>query len=157
MKIYLKCFFLTVLFSTGAFISFSQDNPVITKVAKFKPPVVKTFLGANQNDASVTIEQAAQLVSLPLKIIDDKNNEYAIDSYQFLYRRKGVTEDTQGKAQVSFTIVSDRFFATPLPKVWIDNIKGNLKKEEQLYYFDIVVKDKQGRKFSAPELKITIQ
>ena len=157
MKIYLKCFFLTILFSTGAFISFSQDNPVITKVAKFKPPVVKTFLGANQNDASVTIEQAAQLVSLPLKIIDDKNNEYAIDSYQFLYRRKGVTEDTQGKAQVSFTIVSDRFFATPLPKVWIDNIKGNLKKEEQLYYFDIVVKDKQGRKFSAPELKITIQ
>jgi hypothetical protein len=157
MKIYLKYFILTVLFSTGALISFSQDNPVITKVAKFKPPVVKTFLGANQNGASVTIEQAAQLVSLPLKIIDDKNNEYAIDSYQFLYRRKGVTEDTQGKAQVSFTIVSDRFFATPLPKVWVDNIKGNLKKDEQLYYFDIVVKDKQGRKFSAPELKITIQ
>lgn len=157
MKIYLKCFLLTVLFSTGAFISFSQDNPVITKVAKFKPPVVKTFLGTNQNGASVTIEQAAQLVSLPLKIIDDKNNEYVIDSYQFLYRRKGVTEDTQGKAQVSFTIASDRFFTTPLPKVWIDNIKSNLKKEEQLYYFDIVVKDKQGRKFSVPELKITIQ
>ena len=158
MKISLKYFLFTISFTTSAFISFSQDNPVITKVAKFKPPVVKTFLGTNQNGALVTTDQASQLLSLPLKIIDDKNNEYAIDSYQFLYRRKGVTEDEQtGKAQVSFTIVSDRFFATPLPKVWVDNIKGNLKKEEQLYYFDIVVKDKQGRKFSAPELKITIQ
>jgi hypothetical protein len=56
-----------------------------------------------------------------------------------------------------FTIVADRFFATPLPKVWIENTKDQFKKDEQLYFFDIVVKDKEGRKFFAPELKITIK
>ncbi|MEO5650016.1 MAG: hypothetical protein ABIR03_08845 [Ginsengibacter sp.] len=158
MKSRLKYCILTVMFLVSAFISYSQQSPAITKITKFKPPVVKTFLGANQNGAGITAEQASQLLSFPLKIVDDKNNEYAIDSYQFLYRRKGVTEDEQtGKTEVSFTIVSNRFFSTPLPKVWIETIKDSLKKEEQLYFFDIVVTDKQGRRFSAPELKITIQ
>lgn len=137
-------------------ISFAQKTEVVT-VTKFKPPVVKTFLGINENGASVTKEEATQLLALPLKIVDDKKNAYPIDSYQFLYRRKGVIEDEQtGKKEVAFTIVSNRFSTTPLPKVWVDNIKDNLKKDEQLYYFDIVVKDKQGRKFPAPEIKITL-
>jgi hypothetical protein len=32
-----------------------------------------------------------------------------------------------------------------------------LQKDEQLYFFDIVVKDKEGRDFFAPEIKITIK
>ena len=27
------------------------------------------------------------------------------------------------------------------PKVWIDNLKGGFQKDEELYFFDIVVKD----------------
>ena len=65
--------------------------------------------------------------------------------------------DETGKREVSYTLVAERFDSTPLPKVWIDNIKGRLQPDEQLYFFDIVVKDKQGRKFFAPELKITIK
>lgn len=133
------------------------QQPQVVKVAKFKPPVVKTYLGNHQNGDSVTAGSASQLLALPLKIMDDKKNEYTIDSYQFLYRKKGVIENEQnGKREITYTISSNRFFATPLTKIWIDNIKDNLKKDEQLYYFDILVKDKQGRKFSAPEIKITI-
>lgn len=147
-----------MLFCGAAAMCFSQEKTVITKVLKFKPPTVRTFLGDNQNGALVSADQGANLLTLPLKVIDEKNNAYVIDSYQFLYRRKGVIEDEQsGKKEVTFTIVSDKFFATPLPKIWIDNIKDSLKKDEQLYYFDIIVQDKQGRKFSAPEIKITIQ
>jgi hypothetical protein len=158
MKIFIRYIFITFLFCATATVCSSQNNPVITKIIKFKPPEVKTLLGTNQNGAVVTGEEGAQLLALPLKIVDEKNNSYTIDSYQFLYRRKGVIEDEQtGKKEVTFTIVSDRFYTTPLPKVWIDNIKDNLKRDEQLYYFDVVVKDKQGRRFPAPELKITIQ
>ena len=147
-----------VTFSMGALLSFAQEKPVITKIDKFKPPVVKTFLGVNQNGASVTVEEAIQLIALPLKITDDKNNIYKIDSYQFLYRKKGFIQNEEtGKLQATFTIESARFDSTPLPKVWIDNLNTGFQKEEQLYYFDIVVKDKQGRGFFAPELKITIQ
>src|SRR5665647_546346 len=155
---FLKYFLLMVTFSMGALLSFAQEKPVITKIDKFKPPVVKTFLGVNQNGASVTVEEAIQLIALPLKITDDKNNIYKIDSYQFLYRKKGFIQNEEtGKLQATFTIESARFDSTPLPKVWIDNLNTGFQKEEQLYYFDIVVKDKQGRGFFAPELKITIQ
>lgn len=154
----LKYFLLVFTISTSALFSYAQEKPVITKVAKFKPPVVKTFLGINQNGASVTQDEAVQLITLPLKITDDKNNLYTIDSYQFLYRKKSFIQNEEtGKAQATFTIQSSRFTATPLPKIWIDNLKNSLQKEEQLYFFDIVVKDKEGRKFFAPELKITVK
>ncbi len=154
----LKYFFFIFIFSTSVLFSFAQEKQVITKVAKFKPPVVKTFLGVNQNGASVTADEAAQLIALPLKITDDKNNNYTIDSYQFLYRKKGAIQDEEtGKVQTTFTIQASRFEATPLPKIWIDNLKDGFQKDEQLYFFDIVVKDKEGRRFFAPELKITIK
>jgi hypothetical protein len=146
------------LFSVPSTISFAQIRDTIIKEPKFKPPVVKTYLGINQNGAEVTSDEASQLVALPLKITDAKKNEYKIDSYQFLFKQKSfILDDETGKKKEVFTISADRFNATPLPKVWVDNIQRKLMPEEQLYYFDIVVEDKEGRKFFAPELKITIK
>jgi hypothetical protein len=146
-----------IFFFAANLTTFAQA-PVITKIAKFKPPVVQTFLGINTNGASVTKEEASQLVSLPLKITDAKKNVYPVESYQFLYKRKSVVQDEEtGRKESTFTTVADRFKITPLPQVWVDNIKGGFQKDEQLYFFDIVVHDNSGRKFSAPELKITIQ
>ncbi len=39
----------------------------VTKVVKFKPPVVKTYLGKNSDTAQVPLAEATQLVALPLK------------------------------------------------------------------------------------------
>ncbi len=161
MKTSIKKFLCILLFLTTAIVVTAQTNPqkpVITKVPKFKPPVVKTYLGVNTNGAAVTKEEASQLIVLPLKITADKKNEYQIDSYHFLYKRKGVVQDEEtGRKQSTFTTVADLFRATPLPKVWLDNIKDGFQKDEEIYFFDIVVKDKAGRKFFAPDLKITIQ
>ncbi len=161
MKIYLRQLYLVLVCTFFGFCSSAQESqkkPEITKVAKFKPPVVKSFLGINTNGATVTIDEANQLIALPLKISDAQNNNYAIDSYHFLYKKKGVIEDEEtGRKQVTFTTVSDLFKTTPLPKIWIDNIQNGFQKDEQLHFFDIVVKDKSGRKFFAPDLKITIQ
>jgi hypothetical protein len=156
MKLFMS--FLSILLFAG--ISFKADaqQPVITKVAKFKPPAVQTFLGVNTNGATVTKEEAEQLIALPLKITDAKKIVYTVDSYQFLYKRKSVVQDEEsGKKQSTFTTVADRFKATPLPKVWVDNLKNGFQKDEELYFFDILVKDNGGRIFSAPDLKITIQ
>lgn len=153
----MKSFFFILLFVSAGFISVAQ-KPTIIKVAKFKPPVVQSWLGINTNGASVTKEEASQLIGLPLKIIDAKKNSYTIDSYQFLYKRKGVIQDEEtGRKRITFTTVAYTFNSTPLPKVWIDNLKDGFEKDEELYFFDIVVKDKTNRKFFAPDLKITIQ
>lgn len=154
LKYLLLIFFL---FVTNQ-ILFAQQKEVITKVQKFKPPVVKTLLGVHQNGAQVTADEANQLIQLPLKVVDAKNNLYPVNSYRFLYRQKTIiVNDETGKKEVSFTIVADRFQTTPLPKLWIDNIKGHLQKDEQLYFFDVLVRDKEGREFFAPELKLTIK
>jgi hypothetical protein len=136
---------------------FAQKE-IISKEPKFKPPVVKTYLGVNQNGAEVTLDEGNQLVGLPLKITDEKNNQYPVVSYQFLYRQKSyILNDETGKKEKVFTISANRFKETPLPKLWVDNIRQRLQPEEQLYFFDIVVKNKEGREFFAPEIKITIK
>lgn len=161
MKNHFKQTSFFLLFIIAAFFSDAQSEtkkPVITKIEKFKPPVVNTYLGVNTNGASVTRDEANQLVTLPLKITDTKTNIYPIDSYHFLYKRKGVIEDEEtGRKQVAFTTISDLFEKSPLPKIWIDNIQNGFQTGEELYFFDIVVKDKAGRRFFAPDLKITIQ
>ena len=161
MKIYWKQFSLFLICAFACFFSFSQQlqkKPEITRIARFKPPVVKSFLGVNTNGATITGNEASELITSPLKITDAQNNIYSIDSYHFLYKRKGVFEDEEsGRKQVAFTTVADVFKTTPLPKIWIDNIQNGFQKGEEIYFFDIVVKDKTGRKFFAPDLKITIQ
>ena len=153
----MKSFLFIFLFSITGLVSFAQDS-TITKVPKFKPPFVKSYLGIKTNGTTATSEEASQLIVLPLKITDDKKNIYTIDSYHFLYKRKGVVQDEEtGKKSTTFTNVADVFKTTPLPKVWIDNLKDGFQKDEELYFFDIVVKDNKNRKFFAPDLKITIQ
>ena len=161
MKIYCKQTLALLLFISFISLCNAQSatkKPAITKIEKFKPPVVATYLGVNTNGASVTIDEANQLITLPLKITDAKTNTYPIDSYHLLYRRKGVIEDEQtGRKEVAFTTISELFDKSPLPKIWIDNIQNGFQTGEELYFFDIVVKDKEGRRFFAPDLKITIQ
>ena len=135
-----------------------KDKPVTTQVAKFKPPVVKTYLGRNTKEAVVLPDEANQLINLPLKITDDKNVAYSISSYQFMYKKKSVIENEEtGKKEIAFSTIADLFKVTPLPKVWKDNIGGGIQKGEELFFFDIVVTDKLNRKFFAPNLKIRIQ
>lgn len=153
----MKSLLFIFLFLNSCSLTFAQDS-VITKVPKFKPPVVKSYLGINTNGATVTIQEAQQLITLPLKITDAKKNIYTVESYHFLYKKKGVIQDEKtGKKSTVFTIVSDLFKTTPLPKTWIDNIKDGFQKDEELYFFDIVVKDNKNRKFFAPDLKITLR
>ena len=123
-----------------------------------KKPVVKTSLGKITGTITLNAEAAKQVITQPLQITDDKNIGYKISSYQFAYKRIGVTEDEEtGKTSVQSDMAADRFTTTPLPEVWQKNIIEGLHKGEELYFFDIIVFDKQGRLFFAPEIKITIQ
>ena len=133
-------------------------NGTITPITKFKPPIVKTFLGRNEKEATVSVDEATQLINLPLKIVDDKNIAYDISSYQFMYKKKSVVENEQSnKKEIVFTTVADRFKTTPLPKIWKDNIGGGIQKGEELFFFDIIVKDKLNRPFYAPNVKIIVK
>ena len=152
-------FFLLLIFITGLATAQVAQKPAAKTFVKFKPPIVKTYLGKiSGNTSSAGIEEIKSLVVLPIKVMDDNNLSYTINSYQFVYKRLGETEDEEtGKKSLQTDIVSNHFNTTPLPDIWQKNIIEGVHKGEEIYFFDIIAIDKQGRRFFAPELKIKIQ
>ena len=155
----LKFILLTVVIFNCSFVFAQKPKPVTAKaVQKFTPPKITSALGIRSDTASVYREEAIQLVTLPLKVTDAKKNVYTISSYQFMYKRRGVTEDEQtGKVSPIMSSASDLFRQTPLPPLWVKIITEQIRTGEELYFFDIVAKDAQGRLMFAPELKIKIK
>jgi len=126
---------------------------------KFNPLTVKTYLDKfSGKNNKATVDEAKQAIAASIIIIDDKKFAYKLSSYQFAYTRWGAVEDevTKQVTQKS-TISADRFNSTPLPSIWFDNVTLNLHSGEELYFYDIIAFDKEGKRFFAPEIKIVIQ
>jgi hypothetical protein len=152
-------FIVFLIFAGNSSLAQATPKPAAKPIQKYKPPVVQSYLGSiTGKSATAGVEEAKNAITLSLKIADDKKNEYTIASYQFVYKRIGVTEDEEtGKTSPQSDIVSNQFTSSPLPLLWQTNIAEGLHTGESLYFFDIIALDKQGRRFFAPELKITIQ
>ncbi|MBL7703224.1 MAG: hypothetical protein JNM14_13315 [Ferruginibacter sp.] len=158
-----KILFPAVFFFTASIAFAQKPKPATAKPAgfqKYTPPRLTSMLGIRSGDSvSVLLEEAVQLVKLPLKVTDDKKNVYTVTSYQALYKKRGVTEseDMSGKTSPTFTTVIDNFKTTPLPLIWIKTLTETLRTGEELFFFDIVVKDAQGRLMFAPNLRIKVK
>ncbi|MBS1743911.1 MAG: hypothetical protein JST81_12830 [Bacteroidetes bacterium] len=162
MRIIIRLLFLSFsLFITLS--TFSQVKKPAPKsnetlyAKKFKPPKLHTMLDKYKDSTSISVEEALRIIDLPLTIHDDKNTAYTISSYQFLYRKKGVTEDEAGNLSPTSTISSDRFKVSPLPPLWINIIKEQVKSGEEFYFFDVIAKDSHGKVMYASNLKLMIR
>lgn len=133
-------------------------TPKTVAAKKYSPPKLTTLIGTTTDSATVSVDEALKLIAQPLRIFDDKKTAYAVASYQFMYTRKGVTEDEgTGKVSPATSIVDAMFKTTPLPELWQKNITEQLKSGESLFFFDVVVKDNQGHLYFAPNLKLKIR
>jgi hypothetical protein len=137
----------------------TNTPPVLTSVPKFRPPVVKSFLGGGYTgDTTMSVEVAKTIIGLPLTVRDKKNNFYTITHYGFAYKRVGVTEDEEtGAVSPETDVVADEFTTTPLPAIWTKTIIETLHKGEVLSFYDIIVKDSKGNIFFAPGISFTMQ
>lgn len=142
-------------------MAIAQTKPVKPKevpVQKFKAPKLKCTLGSRSDTSVVSVDEALQLIMLPLTIVDDKKNKYSISSYQCMYKRRAVTENEEtGKVTPVSSIVASVFKTTPLPEIWKKTITEQLRSGEEIFFFDIVAKDAQGHLMFAPNLKLIIQ
>ena len=151
-----KKLLFTFLLSGLQILLFAQVKP--TNPKPYKPPVLTTALGSLTGKAFASKEEVLNIIGLPILITDSKKTSYKISSYQLLYREKTQIEDDKtGEVKSSSDMVSKLFKESPLPEVWIRNIKERLKPGEELYFFDVIVKDSQGRPLYAPDLSITIK
>jgi hypothetical protein len=118
-------------------------------------PKFKSTIDNISDSAVITVDAAQHLVAQPIIVTDEKKIVYKITSYQIVYRRLVVTEDeATGKASPATSMVSNQFGSTPLPDIWKNVITEELQPGEELYIFDIVVKDAQGKLYFAPDIKI---
>lgn len=126
------------------------------KSIKIKPPHLTTSMGVLKDSlCTIPLDQAKALLGAPLKVIDDKNNLLTVTYYQFIYKSKAIVMDeVTGKYKQTSSIASDYFTSTPLPQKWIKIIREELIAGEEVYFFDIIAKDKDGHVFYAPNLKI---
>ena len=114
-------------------------------------------MGGYRDSVTLTVPEAENIINQPLKIFDDKKGLYTISSYQFLYRRKVVTEDeTTGKPIPTSSMVASTFKVTPMPEIWVNSVKEQVRPGEELYFFNIIAKDAQGRVMYAPDFKIKV-
>ena len=161
MRILSKAFFFLSLAFFSIHNATAQKTPNKKPVAtqqKFKPPKLHTSLSTYQDSVVVPVEVAENLLSMPLKIYDDKKTEYIVSSYQFMYKKRTVTEDEKtGQVSPASSIVANRFRVTPLPQMWIDQVGQQIKSGEELYFFDVIAKDAEGRIMFASNLKIITQ
>jgi hypothetical protein len=152
---------LFIVFFCAASFTCLMAQPIKKPLVKFKPPIVTTsLLNYSGKIASCFADEAKQLITFPIKVMDAKKNVYTIVSYGFAYTRIGVTEDeATGKAAPQSDVVGRNFtgLENPLPTVWQTNIIETIHQGEQLYFYDVFVKDNQNRMFIAPSLKISIK
>ena len=151
---YLQMLVLAIfLFSAGS--ATAQTKPAVTS---YKVPKLYTQLGIYRDSVILNVAESENLLGKPIKIFDDNKGVYSVSSYQFLYRKKGVTEDeATGKVSPVTTVVANLFKTTPVPSSWLIHVLEQLKAGEELLFFDVIAKDEKGRVMYAPNFKITVK
>jgi hypothetical protein len=128
------------------------------KPIKFKPPKLTTMLGIFKDSMSISPAQVEAVIGEMLKVVTVKNESYQVTSYQFLYRKIVTSEDeTTGKPYLTTSVKSSLFKISPLPKMWLDAIRELPRPGEEIIFFDVIAKDKEGRYMYAPNLKLSIK
>lgn len=131
-------------------------NAQLKPGVKVKQPLIYTYLGNVKDSVGVNAEDLKQMVKQPLRFVDAKNNEYALSSYMIVYKRLVTSQTEEGEAYMTTTRSGGVFKFTPLPPVWIQTLELDLKKGEELFFTDVIVKAKSGILFYARNLKITV-
>ena len=151
---------LVTLLCIFTYQSFSQKQTPAkpSTFVKYKVPKLTTSLGNFKDTSYVAPQMTDSIIGLSLKVTDEKKVAYTISSYQFLYKKIVTTEDENtGKASKTSSIKSSLFKISPLPELWLNAVRENLKSGEELFFFAVVVKDPQGRIMYAPDLKLILK
>jgi hypothetical protein len=155
---YIKLFTILFLLATTLTNYAQRPKPTSNLYAKFKAPKLTATLGGYKDSSFVTAQIADAIVGAKLNVVDAKNMPYTISSYQFLYRKIVVSEDeATGKAYNTTSVKSSLFKTSPLPAIWLNMVRENLRPGEEIIFFDIIVKDAQGRFMYAPNLKLMVK
>lgn len=143
------------LFVAGGFLAAEAQNkpaPTLT------PPQLQSFWGFTKG-GDVPLEMVLQLVDSSIWVISEKKERMRVARFIILHRSKDRFEDEEtGIIKTRFNSSADQIRNTAeLPEKWRKKIYESIKREDELYITDIIVRDRKGEYFKAPDIKIVVQ
>jgi hypothetical protein len=148
----IKTIFLSVVFSVIACYTKAQQKPAPVLV----PPKLQSFWGATKG-GELPLDFVLNVVDSAIWVLDDKKINYRLSRFMFVHRSKDKFEDDNGEIKTMFNVTSVTVKNSGyLPATWQKNLYEVIKKEDELLITDIIVRDKKGNYFKAPDVKIII-
>lgn len=125
---------------------------------KLTPPKLQSFWGFTKG-GELPLEMVLNVLDSAVWAIDANKVRYPISRFMILFRSKDRFEDDEtGEIKSRFNSnvlqVKNTGF---LPEQWRKQLFENVKKEDELLIVDIIVRDKKGNFFKAPDIKIIVQ
>lgn len=131
----------------------AQEKPKPT----LKPPPLQAFWGKTKG-GDLPLEMVLTTIDSAVWVIDDKKGRYHISRFIVVHRSKDKYEDEKTgeiKSKYNSTATNVRNSGY-LPKLWQKNLYEIIKKEDEIIITDIIVKDRFGYYYTAPEIKIKV-
>jgi hypothetical protein len=146
----------TILFVFVVFVAKAQQPQKPTPT--LKPPVLQSFWSTTKG-GSLPLEIALNIVDSGFVwVIDDKKVKYNINRFMLVYRSKDRFEDEQtGEIKSRFNNSSVVIKNTGIvEEKWRKLLYENIKSGDEVWITDIIVRDRRGEYFKAPDVKISI-
>lgn len=143
----------------------TMDTVVIRYKAKRKDTALRlgryrgslpSFQGqiGNWQQDSIPATMMNKFIDSPLHITSD-GEEYRVIRYRFSYRKKDVYLDDQTMSvKTKYELISYYVYGSPLPDKHAKHIRGEVKGAEEFWFEEIMVANKQGEQFFAPNIHI---
>ena len=131
----------------------AQEKPKPT----LKPPPLQSFWGKTKG-GDLPLDLLLPTIDSAIWVIDDKKVKYHISRFILVYKSKDKFEDEKtGEVKTRFNTSGTNVSNSPfLPANWQKNLYEIVKKEDEILITDIIVKDKFGYYYTAPDIKIKV-
>ena len=143
--------FATVLTVAAA----AQVKP---KPTTLKPPPLQSFWGKTKG-GDLPLEMVLATIDSAVWVIDDKKNRYHVSRFIVVHRSKDKYEDEKtGEIKSRVNTSADNVSNSPfLSALWQKNLYEVIKKEDEILITDIIVKDRWGYYYTAPDISIKVK
>jgi hypothetical protein len=132
----------------------AQEKKIPTTL---KPPPLQSFWGKTKG-GDLPLELVLTTIDSAIWVIDDKKARYHISRFIVVHRSKDKYEDEKtGEIKSRYNSSANNVSNSPfLSAAWQKNLYEIIKKEDEILITDIIVKDKWGYYYTAPEIKIKV-
>lgn len=153
----MKSTILSLFLLFSIFNSYAQVKQKTVIKPETQPIVYQSYWGPVKSGV-VSASQIKATAQAPILVRDNNKGVYEVIGFRISYVFKGSAKDEQSGEikSVNDLRVSDFNNTNTLPAQWFESIRDNVKEGDQIIFSKIIFKNSSGKRFLAPEIRITV-